>query len=140
MTQEQKRAKWREYYRKTHPEKPPRVYYHSSLGRLVVHKGCSLKLFWNNQMTEYLKNNYATTINEELAEWLGVSMRTVIRKAREYGLQKDKNWLESIHNERRRMAHAANKAKGYPGAFKKGQHASPATEFKKGSNKQIKLN
>lgn len=70
-------------------------------------------------------------LNNDLSEWLGVSVRTVVRKARELGLEKDAAWLKDIYDERRMMAHSASKAKGYPGAFQKGMHASPATEFKK---------
>jgi len=81
-------------------------------------------------MLDYLKANYATTLNEELGGCLGVSLRTVIRKARELGLSKDKEWLRKIWDERRMIAHIVSKTKGYPGSFQKGQHVSPATEFK----------
>lgn len=86
-------------------------------------------------MTDFLKVNFARTLNEDLAGCLGVSPRTVIRKARELGFTKDKSWLAGIWNERRLMAHAEAKRKGYPGSFKKGQHPSPATEFKKGQKR-----
>ena len=83
-------------------------------------------------MLDYLNQHYATTLNEELAGCLGVSVRTMIRKARELGLEKDKVWLRGVYEERRRMAMSAWKRKGNPGGFKKGVRNSPATEFKKG--------
>lgn len=132
MTQEELRAKWRKEYRKYHPKKPARTFYHPALDRIVVHDGYSTRIFWNETMLSFLRRNYATMLNSELAEWLGVSMRTVIRKARELGLEKDAQWLSAIWDERRAMAVASTKVNGNPGCFRKGQHCSPATEFKKG--------
>ena len=132
LTQQEKRAKWREYYHRKHPKKPASTYYHPTMQRLVVHDGNSVRIFWNQQMLSFLKSNYATMLNCELAEWLGVSQRTMIRKARELGLEKNANWLKGIWDENRLMARSASKTKGYPGTFQKGMHASPATEFKKG--------
>lgn len=71
------------------------------------------------------------TLNEELAGMLGVSIRTVTRKAKELGLKKDKQWLVGIWNERRIWANVASKRMGYPGSIQKGEHRSPETEFKK---------
>lgn len=131
MTQEEKRAKWREYYHKTHPRKEPRTFYHQGLQRIVVHDHHSTRIFWSRQMLDLLRQHFPTTINEELAGIIGVSLRTMVRKARELGLQKDPQWLKAIWDERRLMARAEAKRKGYPGSWKKGQHPSPATEFKK---------
>lgn len=132
LTQQEQRAKWREDWRKRHPVKPARIFMHPTMGRLVEHEGYATRIFWNQQMLHFLKNNYATTTNDELAGCLGVSTRTMIRKARQLGLQKDKEWLAQTWNDNRMMAHAVSKRMGYPGTFRKGEHASPATEFKKG--------
>ncbi len=110
------------------------------MGRLVEHEGYATRIFWNQQMLQFLKDNYATTPNEELAGCLGVSTRTMIRKARLLGLQKDREWLTQVWNGNRMMAHAVSKQLGYPGTFKKGEHASPATEFKKGHLPYNKMN
>lgn len=96
------------------------VAYHPHYGRLMEHKHYATRIFWSPTMLDYLRRNFATTLNEELAEWLGVSQRTMLRKARELGLEKDAKWLREIWEERRRMALAANKRKGYPGCFRKG--------------------
>lgn len=132
MTQEEKRAKWREYYHRKHPVKPASVVYHPTHRRLVVRDHYATRIFWNQQMLDYLKRNYATMLNSDLAEWLGVSVRTTVRKARELGLQKDAQWLASVWKGCRMLACASNKINGNPGCFKKGMHASPATEFKTG--------
>lgn len=132
LSHEQKQAKWREYYRRKHPIKPARIYFHPEKERIVVHDHYATRIFWNQQMLQYLQQNFATMLNSELAEWLGVSQRTVIRKARELGLEKDAGWLRDIWAERRMMAVASTKTNGNAGLFRKGQHASPETEFKKG--------
>ena len=132
MSQEAKRAKWREYYRRRHPVTPARTFFHQAMGRIVVRDHYATRIFWSQQMLQFLRQNYATMLNDELAEWLGVSVRTMIRKARQIGLQKDAGWLKDVWDERRRMAVASTKVNGNTGTFRKGFHASPATEFKKG--------
>lgn len=82
-------------------------------------------------MLDMLRQYFPTTLNDEMAGMLGVSIRTMIRKARELGLKKDSDWLSSVWEERRLMAHVQSKRLGYPGRIQKGQHLSPATEFKK---------
>ncbi len=132
MSIEDRRAAWREYYRSRHPIQPKRTYYHPTMQRIVDHDHRALTIHWSPMMLEYLTRNFATMLNNDLAEWLGVSPRTVVRKARQLGLTKNKAWLDGIWNERRKMAHSAAKKKGYPGAFRKGVHNSPSTEFKQG--------
>lgn len=132
ISQEEKRAKWREYYHRKHPSKPARTYYHPAMGKIVTHDHYATRIFWNQDMLQFLKKNFATMLNQDLSEWLGVSQRTVVRKARELGLEKDAAWLKSIWDERRKMAVASTKTNGNAGTFRKGCHASPATEFKKG--------
>jgi len=101
-------------------------------GRIVVHHGYSVRIHWSKDMLDYLKQHYATTLNDELAGCLGVSPRTMIRKAMELGLEKDKVWLHGVYEERRKMAQVESKRKGYPGGFKKGVRYNPDGEFKKG--------
>lgn len=108
------------------------IYYHPKMGRIVEHYGYSTRIHWSPSMIDYLRQHFPTTLNEELAGCLGVSQRTMIRKARELGLQKDEAWLRRIWNERRKMAHLVSKSKGYPGGFRKGEHSNPDGEFKKG--------
>ena len=108
------------------------TFYSEKHGRVVVHHGYATWVFWNKDMLDYLKQHYATTLNDELAGCLGVSPRTMIRKARELGLQKDEKWLAGVWEERRKMATVESKRKGYPGGFPKGVRSNPDGEFKKG--------
>jgi hypothetical protein len=90
-------------------------------------------------MLDYLRKHFPTTLNEELAGCLGVSQRTMIRKARELGLEKDPEWLAEVWNDRRNLAHAISKRKGYPGKFVKGQRANPSGEFKAGEPRSAEM-
>lgn len=108
------------------------IRYSEKHGRVVEHHGYATSVFWNKDMLDYLKQHFATTLNEELAGCLGVSPRTMIRKARELGLEKDKVWLRGIYEERRIMATAIAKRKGNPGGFPKGVCSYPEGAFKKG--------
>lgn len=108
------------------------LYHDPDTGRVMEHQGYATRIHWNGNMISFLRRHFATTLNEEMADCLGVSMRTMIRKARELGLEKDPEWLRKVWEERRMMAHVISKRKGYPGGFKKGERANPAGEFKAG--------
>lgn len=89
------------------------------------------RISWSRQMIDDLKRMFPDHLNHDVAEFLGVSPRTVIRKARELGLNKDGEWLRKIWDDRRRQAHMVSRLMGYPGAIQPGEHRSRATEFKK---------
>ena len=112
--------------------KPDGVFYDPQQQRLMEHRGYSKRIYWTKDMLDYLRHHFATTLNEELAGCIGVSKRTLIRKARELGLRKDTEWLTDVWNEHRKVARVVSKQMGHPGGFKKGEHANPSGEFKKG--------
>ena len=102
-------------------------------------RGSAISIYWTPLMIHYITSYFATTTNEELAGLVGVSQRTLIRKARQLGLSKDKDWLAKIWEERRLMARASSKAKGYPGCFKPGNMIGEEYRFKKGVTKNKQL-
>lgn len=51
-------------------------------------------VFWSDDKLELLKTKFATTFNKDLAAYLGCGWRTVIRKARELGLEKEAGFLD----------------------------------------------
>lgn len=108
------------------------LYHDPTTGRTWEHQGYATRIHWNPNMLTFLRRHFATTLNEELADCLGVSPRTMIRKARELGLEKDPEWLRRVWDERRMLAHVVSKKKGYPGGFRKGERANPDGEFKPG--------
>lgn len=110
---------------------PNRLYQDPVTGRLMEHKDRSTKIHWSPYMIERLANKYATTKNEDLAIDLNVSPRTVIRKARELGLEKDRGWMQAHARKNCQTMRILNKCCGNSGQIKKGEHKSPKTEFKK---------
>lgn len=108
------------------------IFYDPNQGRVVCKKGSSVSIFWNKEMLDYLRRNFARTRNEDLAEWLGIGHSTLSRKAKELGLRKDRDWLLGIWEGGRRLADIENRRLGYPSRFKKGFHANTGGEYKKG--------
>lgn len=116
-------------------KKPDGVFWHQSYGRVMEHKGRSTHIFWNGDMLRDLRRHYPRMLNEEVAGMLGVSVRTMVRKARKMGLKKDPAWLAIIWEERRLWAQIASRRKGYPGAFRKGGTAGAEFRFKPGDER-----
>lgn len=100
------RAENRECYRRNR-KKPEGVFLHESYGRLMEHRGLATSIYWTGDMLSILRRFYSNTKNEELVGMLGVSRRTLIRKAREMGLAKDKDFMERTWAENRLMASVA---------------------------------
>lgn len=101
--------------------------------REIIHtgkRGGSCKIYWSEDMIDYLKRNYATTNNEDLAFYLRVSQRTMSRKAKELGLKKSPLREHNRIMENCRKMAIMNKYVGNSGQFKKGNHYCPEHEFK----------
>ena len=101
-------------------------------GRLMEHRGLARRIYWSTQMIDDLKRLYPTTKNEDMADILGVSVRTLIRKARELGIWKSPEWQHAITMKHQKMASFEHARLGHPSCFKKGEHYCPENEFKKG--------
>lgn len=136
MNKEIKSAKNRRYYERRF-KKPDGIFLDQRTGRVWEHRGYSKHIYWSRQMLDDLRSMYPTTFNYDLAHILGVSSRTMIRKARELGLEKDREWLRGVYRENVRVACCLNKVHGNKGQFKKGVRSSPDTEFKSGRRKPL---
>lgn len=101
-------------------------------GRVYEKNGLSKRIFWNKQMCDDLRRLFPVTKNDDLAEYLGVSVRTMIRKARELGVEKDRDWMHGVVMRHLKMAKLESDRLGRPGGFPKGVHSNPDGEFKKG--------
>ena len=121
----------RYWYEKNH-RVPDGIRIDPSSGRLFEHRGYARRIFWNKKMIDDLRRLYATTKNDDLADIIGVSPRTLIRKARELGLEKDKAWQHGNTMRNLKMANFTNKVKGVKSPFRKGEHYCPENEFKPG--------
>lgn len=101
----------------------------SHLGLKKRHYG----LVWTEQMLKLLRDYYPTMINYSLSRLIGVSQRTMIRKARELGLEKTDDFMEINRKSIRDSISAGLKRHGpQPTHFQKGVRANPEGEFKPG--------
>ena len=64
-------------------------------GRLIIRENGIARIFWNSNMIADLKRYYPNQSNKEVADILGVSERTMIRKARELGLSKSEEYINN---------------------------------------------
>lgn len=77
-----------------------------------------IKVIWTQEMIETLKKKFPIEYNKYLAIEIGVSIRTLIRKARELRIDKEPGFLEIRRNEISRLANAfrsPNPTKGQKG-------------------------
>lgn len=67
--------------------------------RLIIRKDGISRIYWSGNMLSELKRYYPTTKNSELADYFGVSQRTINRKAAELGLTKSKQFIADVSKE-----------------------------------------
>lgn len=125
----ERKAKRKEYARNR--KKPDGLFMNMRTGQVIEHKGASTRIHWSGYMVEKITRLYATTKNDDLAVELNVSPRTVVRKARELGLEKDPEWLRRHSRNNCRKMQIINKCCGNSGMIKPGEHRNPSGEFKK---------
>ena len=105
--------------------------YYPDTDRIEEAPNGTRRISWSRQMIDDLRRMFPDHLNQDIAEFLGVSPRTVVRKARELDLKKDDEWLRKIWDDRMRQAHMVSRLMGYPGAIQPGEHRGRETEFKK---------
>ncbi|EGK00478.1 hypothetical protein [Dysgonomonas gadei] len=99
-----------------------------------------IKVIWTAEMLEILRREFPSSFNRDLAAKLEVSMRTLIRKARELNLEKEEFFLESRRaeiTEMARKAHPPQSTKGLKGWSVPG---GEKFRFKKGHIPAMKTN
>ena len=67
--------------------------------RLIIRKDGISRIYWSGNMLSELRRYYPTTKNAELADYFGVSQRTINRKAAELGLTKSKQFIADVSKE-----------------------------------------
>lgn len=78
----------------------------------------SYKIEWTDNMLHRMKYEFKYAYNKSLAIDLGVSWRSLVRKAREIGLEKEEGFLEKRKEQIQKMARAkrgTNPTKGLKG-------------------------
>jgi hypothetical protein len=66
---------------------------------LIIRKDGISRIYWSGNMLSELRRYYPTTKNAELADYFGVSQRTINRKAAELGLTKSKQFIADVSKE-----------------------------------------
>lgn len=91
---------------------------------------------WTPEMLKLLRDFFPIMFNDCLAKWLGVSVRTLVRKARELGLQKVPDFYERKRDAiRERLMEGREKygwGNGVNTRFKKGDPRICGKQFEKG--------
>ena len=101
----------------------------SHLGLKKRHYG----VVWTDKMLKLLRDYYPTMTNFSLSRLVGVSQRTMIRKARELGLEKAEDFMEINRKSISESISAGVRRYGpQPTHFRKGERANPEGEFKPG--------
>lgn len=87
---------------------------------------------WTPQMLKTLTDFFPIMFNKPLADWLGVSKRTMLRKAKSLGLVKMDGFLDIRRKEISRLSGEAQRGKPKPQHYKKGVRNNPGGEFRPG--------
>lgn len=73
------------------------------------------KIILTEKQTAYLKNHFKHMKNEEMADYLGVSLTTLHRMARKYGLKKSNQFMRKCQLEAAKQANISHTINGtYP--------------------------
>lgn len=76
------------------------VYFSAKRKRLVQYDGTGKsKIYWSPQMRADMIKFFPNTCNYDLCQMFMISERSLLRKARELGLKKDKKYLNRIAKE-----------------------------------------
>jgi hypothetical protein len=95
---------------------------------------------WTPEMILYLRNEFAHTYNKVLAKHLRIGWRSVVRKARELGLEKEIDFLQKNKAEIQsmaRIAHSPHPHKGDKGWCVPNSEATRFYTGQKGPSKEL---
>ena len=88
---------------------------------------------------EWLKENFGNTKNQELADKLGTSPRSITRMARELGLWKTKEFISAMQRNASEHGGRVNRANGGNAGAKNLLIYGKAYQFKKGERQKDKM-
>ena len=94
------RKKWRREYNRRKPDGLTYI-----KGRVMVHEGYSHTIYWSDDTKKKFQRLFPYTKNEDLAIEFDCSVRTISRKARQMGLEKDPKWLHKVWDANRKLTY-----------------------------------
>jgi hypothetical protein len=71
----------------------------------MVHEGYSHTIYWSDDTKKKFQRLFPYTKNEDLAIEFDCSARTISRKARQMGLEKDPKWLHKVWDANRKLTY-----------------------------------
>lgn len=87
-------------------------------------------IHWTDEMLRRIRAEFPVRFANDLSADLGVSIRSLIRKARELGLEKEPGFNDKNRDEIARRSKEGMRRN--PRKYEKGAHTNPAGEFKPG--------
>lgn len=117
-----------DYVKRSGLERKVKVYLNDR-GQKITHTNGALGIYWSKQMDDDLRRMFPVMSNVDIGEHLGVSQKTVYRRARVLGLQKSPEYLRARSQKGARATKLHNITHGNRGWIKPGEHRSVATEF-----------
>ena len=84
----------REAYHKQNPE-----IFQNNKCQWMKRQGKRAAIYWTGNMLSLLKRHFPNTRNAELVELIGVSERSIARKAKQLGLEKSKSFISRVATE-----------------------------------------
>lgn len=97
------------------------------------------KVILSEAEQEWIREHFGNTKNAEVAEYLGISPRTVVRIARDMGLVKHPDFTEAMQRNAAEHAARANRANGGNAGTKNLLLYGKAYQFKKGERQKDKM-
>lgn len=88
---------------------------------------------------DWMREHFSNTKNAEIAEYFGISPRTVVRIARDMGLRKHPDFTEAMQRNAAEHAARANRANGGNAGTKNLLLYGKAYQFKKGERQKDKM-
>lgn len=96
------------------------------------------KIEFTNVQRAWMVEHYSTTKNKYCCDYLGVSMRTMIRFARTLGLVKDPEFVKSISREHCKLMQTLNRYDGNAGKINLIKHGA-RYRFRKGETTEQRI-
>ena len=96
------------------------------------------KTIFTSEQERWMREHYAITMNRECANHLGTSMRTMIRYARELGLEKDPDFVRELWRDNCKLMADANRGEGNRGKINLLKYGVPF-RFKPGTTNVQRL-
>lgn len=101
------RRKQSQKWRQLHTNKPAGVFLIN--GKVMERSGKVIRLSWGEQKLKEFKKLFPTMKNEDLALKFDCSLNTIRRRAREYGLEKDPEWIKELGRGHLALARSVHK-------------------------------